>query len=151
MKDIDVVWVPGTDHAGIATQVVVEKKLYAEKNISRHDIGRKAFNEEVMKWKEEKITAIRNQLKCLGVTLDWDREFFTMDEVITFFKLLNYKYNIISWHWKTCIIINLANSFFTQINPLLALKKCRLHKYVFIEMIKYPNILNLLNNITGSL
>lgn len=92
MKDIDVVWVPGTDHAGIATQVVVEKKLFTEKNISRHDIGRKAFNEEVMKWKEEKVTTIRNQLKCLGVTLDWDREFFTMDEVIIFLKLLYYNY-----------------------------------------------------------
>lgn len=81
MKDVDVVWIPGTDHAGIATQVVVEKKLYAEKNITRHDIGRKAFNEEVMKWKKDKITMIRNQLKNLGVTLDWNREFFTMDEV----------------------------------------------------------------------
>lgn len=85
MRGVDVVWIPGTDHAGIATQVVVEKKLFAEKNISRHNIGRKAFNQEVIKWKESKISIIRNQLKNLGVTLDWNRETFTMDEVITFY------------------------------------------------------------------
>jgi len=85
MSGIDVVWVPGTDHAGIATQVVVEKKLFAEKNINRQDIGRKAFNQEVIKWKESKISIIRNQLKNLGVTLDWNREIFTMDEVVITF------------------------------------------------------------------
>lgn len=83
MKGFDVVWVPGTDHAGIATQVVVEKKLYAEKSVNRHDIGRIAFNNEITKWKDEKISTIRNQLKNLGVTLNWDREIFTMDEVNT--------------------------------------------------------------------
>lgn len=83
MKGADVVWVPGTDHAGIATQVVVEKKLYAEKNVTRHDIGRNAFNEEIIKWKEKQMEIIKNQLKNLGVTLDWDRETFTMDEVYT--------------------------------------------------------------------
>jgi len=82
MSGVDVVWVPGTDHAGIATQVVVEKKLFAEKNVSRQDIGREAFNQEVIKWKESKILIIRNQLNNLGVTLDWNREIFTMDEVI---------------------------------------------------------------------
>lgn len=85
MRGFDVVWVPGTDHAGIATQVVVEKKLFAEKNVKRNDIGRKAFNEEVEKWKRENISRIRNQLKNLGVTLDWDREIFTMDEVSILF------------------------------------------------------------------
>lgn len=87
MKGVDVVWVPGTDHAGIATQVVVEKKLYAEQNVSRHQIGREAFNKEVIKWKENKMSTIRNQLKNLGVTLDWNREIFTMDEVF-FFKFI---------------------------------------------------------------
>lgn len=82
MMGFDVVWVPGTDHAGIATQVIVEKKINAEQNLNRHNIGREAFNEEVIKWKEEKILVIRNQLKHLGVTLDWNRETFTMDEVI---------------------------------------------------------------------
>lgn len=84
LKGFDVVWVPGTDHAGIATQVVVEKKLHAEKNVNRHDIGRIAFNNEIIKWKDEKISTIRNQLKNLGVTLDWDKEIFTMDEVNIF-------------------------------------------------------------------
>jgi valyl-tRNA synthetase len=84
MKGMDVVWVPGTDHAGIATQVVVEKKLYAEQNVSRHQIGREAFNKEVIKWKENKMSTIKNQLKNLGVTLDWDREIFTMDKVLLF-------------------------------------------------------------------
>lgn len=86
MKGVNVVWVPGTDHAGIATQVIVEKKLYAEKNLYRYDIGRNAFNEEVMKWKEEKCLMIRNQLKSLGVTLNWNREIFTMDKVKTLFS-----------------------------------------------------------------
>jgi len=85
MSGVDVVWVPGTDHAGIATQVVVEKKLLAEKNVNRKDIGKKAFNQEVIKWKESKISIIRNQLKNLGVTLDWNRETFTMDEVYNFY------------------------------------------------------------------
>jgi len=85
MKGFDVVWVPGTDHAGIATQVVVEKKLFAEKNVNRHDIGRKAFNDEVVKWKDENIAKIRNQFRNLGVTLDWDRETFTMDEASIFY------------------------------------------------------------------
>jgi len=89
MKGADVVWIPGTDHAGIATQVVVEKKLYAERNVGRHDVGRKGFDEEVMKWKEEKIAVIRNQLKRLGATLDWHKETFTMDEVIVHTHILN--------------------------------------------------------------
>lgn len=93
MTGFNVVWVPGTDHAGIATQVVVEKKLFAEKNINRHDIGKKAFNQEVIKWKEINISVIQNQLKNLGVTLDWNRETFTMDQVINFclnFDFLNH-------------------------------------------------------------
>lgn len=85
MSGVDVVWVPGTDHAGIATQVVVEKKLFTEKNVNRQDIGKEAFNQEVIKWKESKISIIRSQLKNLGVTLDWNRETFTMDEVYNFY------------------------------------------------------------------
>lgn len=98
MKDVDVVWIPGTDHAGIATQVVVEKKLYVEKKINRHDIGRKAFNDEVIKWKDKNISMIRNQLKNLGLTLDWNKETFTMDEVhiyyLNYFFLCNKMLNI---------------------------------------------------------
>jgi len=74
-------WIPGTDHAGIATQVVVEKKLQREKGISRHDLGREAFVAEVWKWKDQYGNQIKNQLKRLGSSLDWNREAFTMDEV----------------------------------------------------------------------
>ncbi|ELP86435.1 valyl-tRNA synthetase, putative, partial [Entamoeba invadens IP1] len=73
-------WVPGVDHAGIATQVVVEKKLMKEQGITRHDIGREKFLEEVWKWKDEYGKGICEQLKRLGSSLDWSREVFTMDE-----------------------------------------------------------------------
>nr|CAB3267596.1 valine--tRNA ligase-like [Phallusia mammillata] len=79
-----VLWNPGTDHAGIATQVVVEKKLWREKKQSRHDIGREAFVEEVWKWKREKGNRINDQLRRLGSTLDWSREFFTMNDQLSF-------------------------------------------------------------------
>ncbi|VDP29588.1 unnamed protein product [Schistosoma mattheei] len=72
-------WVPGCDHAGIATQVVVEKKLWREKNLTRHDIGRDEFVKEVWKWKEEKGDRIYQQLRALGSSCDWSRARFTMD------------------------------------------------------------------------
>ncbi|XP_075162378.1 valyl-tRNA synthetase, mitochondrial [Haematobia irritans] len=76
----DVLWIPGTDHAGIATQVVVEKKLLKERGVSRHQIGREEFLKEVWKWKQEKGAGIVDDLMKLGCTLSWDREYFTMDE-----------------------------------------------------------------------
>lgn len=72
-------WLPGTDHAGIATQVVVEKKLKKERNITRHDLGREAFVGEVWKWKESFGNTITTQLRHLGASVDWSREAFTMD------------------------------------------------------------------------
>jgi valyl-tRNA synthetase len=72
-------WVPGCDHAGIATQVVVEKKLKRELNVSRHDIGREAFIEHVWKWKNEKGHRIYDQIRTMGASVDWDRASFTMD------------------------------------------------------------------------
>ncbi len=72
-------WVPGTDHAGIATQNVVERQLAAEGK-SRHDLGRERFIERVWQWREESGGQIINQLKRLGCSCDWDRERFTMDE-----------------------------------------------------------------------
>ncbi|KAJ8954030.1 hypothetical protein NQ318_004323 [Aromia moschata] len=80
MQGIETVWVPGIDHAGIATQVVVEKRLWKENRQTRHDIGRKAFQEKVWQWKAEKADIIGQQLRRLGVFLDWDRQVFTMDE-----------------------------------------------------------------------
>lgn len=72
-------WLPGTDHAGIATQTVVEKRLQKERGVSRHDLGREAFVQEVWKWKETYGNRITSQLRHLGVSTDWSREAFTMD------------------------------------------------------------------------
>ncbi len=79
MMGFDVLWQPGTDHAGIATQIVVEKQL-AKDGISRHDLGRNAFVDKVWEWKNQSGGQIINQLKRLGASCDWDRERFTMDE-----------------------------------------------------------------------
>ncbi len=75
----EVLWIPGTDHAGIATQVVVEKKLKLEEGVSRHDLGRDKFVERVWQWKEKHGGIIINQLKKLGCSCDWSRERFTLD------------------------------------------------------------------------
>ncbi|KAL2530928.1 Valine--tRNA ligase [Forsythia ovata] len=80
MSGYNTLWVPGTDHAGIATQVVVEKKIMREKKLTRHDIGREGFVAEVWKWKNEYGGTILKQLRGLGASLDWSRECFTMDE-----------------------------------------------------------------------
>ncbi|CAK8674607.1 unnamed protein product [Clavelina lepadiformis] len=80
MRGETVLWNPGTDHAGIATQVVVEKKIWKEKKLTRHDLGREAFVEEVWKWKQVKGNRIFEQLRKLGSSLDWSREFFTMND-----------------------------------------------------------------------
>ena len=79
MSGYNVLWLPGTDHAGIATQVVVEKKLKKERNISRHDLGREAFVKEVWVWKEQYGNTICSQLRRMGSSLDWSRVAFTMD------------------------------------------------------------------------
>jgi valyl-tRNA synthetase len=79
LKGDAVLWMPGTDHAGIATQNVVEKKLAAE-GTDRHQLGREKFIEAVWEWRKEYGSAIINQLKRLGASCDWDRERFTMDE-----------------------------------------------------------------------
>jgi len=79
MCGYEVLWMPGTDHAGIATQNVVEKQL-SDEGQDRHDIGRAAFVERVWQWREESGGKIINQLKRLGASCDWERERFTMDE-----------------------------------------------------------------------
>ncbi|KAL6496268.1 Valine--tRNA ligase, mitochondrial 1 [Orobanche gracilis] len=80
MSGYNTLWVPGMDHAGIATQVVAEKKLMREMNLTRHDIGREKFVAEVWNWKNEYGGTILKQLRRLGASLDWSRECFTMDE-----------------------------------------------------------------------
>lgn len=79
MKGKSTLWVPGADHAGIATQVVVEKKLMRERNITRHDIGREKFIEEINVWKDDYLVKIYNQLRKVGSSFDWSRSRFTMD------------------------------------------------------------------------
>ena len=79
MQGRNTLWQPGTDHAGIATQMVVERQLEAE-GISRHDLGREAFLEKVWEWKEKSGNTISNQLRRMGSSLDWESERFTMDE-----------------------------------------------------------------------
>jgi len=79
MKGKDALWQPGTDHAGIATQMVVERRLAAE-GVTRHDLGREKFIEKIWDWKEESGGSIVNQLRRLGASADWAKERFTMDE-----------------------------------------------------------------------
>lgn len=94
MRGSNTLWQPGTDHAGIATQIVVERQL-DQKNISRHDLGREKFIEKVWEWKEESGGKITQQMRRLGTSPDWSRERFTMDEGLSksvnqvFVKLYN--------------------------------------------------------------
>lgn len=110
MNGYETLWQPGTDHAGIATQAVVEKKLL-EKGIKKNDLGRDKFIEEVWKWKKESGDQIINQLKKLGCSCDWSRNRFTMDEdlskavIKTFVKLYNEKIiykdtKLVNWDTK---------------------------------------------------
>ncbi len=78
----DTAFIPGTDHAGIATQIVVERQLDAQ-NLSRHDLGRPAFLEKVWEWKEQSGSAITKQFRRLGSSCDWEREYFTMDDTLS--------------------------------------------------------------------
>ncbi len=92
MKGFETLWLPGMDHAGIATQNVVERQLAAQGK-SRHDLGREEFVKKVWEWKAESGGAILNQMKRLGASVDWTRERFTMDDglskaVLTIFKNL---------------------------------------------------------------
>ncbi|MEM5506967.1 valine--tRNA ligase [Shewanella frigidimarina] len=80
MKGKNTLWQVGTDHAGIATQMLVERKLEAEEGKTRHDLGRDAFIDKVWDWKEQSGGTITKQLRRMGASVDWDRERFTMDE-----------------------------------------------------------------------
>jgi valyl-tRNA synthetase len=80
MSGYNALWIPGTDHAGIATQMVVERELRRTEGRSRHDLGRDAFLERVWEWKERSGNRILEQIRVLGASPDWSRLFFTMDE-----------------------------------------------------------------------
>jgi len=83
MQQKEALWLPGMDHAGIATQNVVERHLRKEENCSRHDLGREKFIERVWQWKEDRGGRIIEQLKRLGFSCDWDRESFTMSDELS--------------------------------------------------------------------
>ncbi|MDR3005382.1 MAG: valine--tRNA ligase [Acidovorax sp.] len=78
MKGFNTAWIPGTDHAGIATQIVVERQLQTQ-GVSRYDLGRDAFTQKVWEWKEQSGNTITTQMRRMGDTVDWSREYFTMD------------------------------------------------------------------------
>lgn len=91
------IYVPGCDHAGIATQVVVERMLKKDQNLSRHDLGREKFIEKVWEWKNKKGDRIYHQIRKLGSSVDWERAAFTMNDMLskavkeTFIRLHNEK------------------------------------------------------------
>ena len=82
MKGFNTAWIPGTDHAGIATQIVVERQLQEQKQ-SRHDLGRKNFVARVWEWKQHSGDTITRQMRRMGATVDWSREYFTMDDKLS--------------------------------------------------------------------
>ncbi len=119
MRGRDVLWQPGTDHAGIATQMVVERKLSSENKTDRRTMGREAFLRAVWAWKEESGGTITNQLKRLGASCDWSRDRFTMDEglsraVLTVFVGLHEKGLI----YKDKRLVNWDPKFQTAISDL---------------------------------
>ena len=81
MRGFETIWIPGSDHAGIATQTVVEKWLHATRQQKRGDLGREEFLKNVWEWKESKGNHIFDQLKRLGASLDWEKTTFTMSPV----------------------------------------------------------------------
>src|SRR6266446_2394143 len=93
MQGYNTLWMPGTDHAGIATQAVVEKRLREEEGKTRHDLGREALVQRIWAWKDEYEKRILSQLRLMGCSCDWERTRFTLDEMCvravrtTFFRL----------------------------------------------------------------
>jgi valyl-tRNA synthetase len=119
MRGRDVLWQPGTDHAGIATQMVVERQLAERNEPGRRDMGREAFIEKVWNWKNESGGMIFGQLKRLGASCDWSRERFTMDDglsaaVLKVFVQL-YKEGLI---YKDKRLVNWDPKFETAISDL---------------------------------
>ena len=82
MKGYNTAWIPGTDHAGIATQIVVERQLQTQ-GVSRYDLGRDDFTKKVWEWKEKSGNTITTQMRRMGDTVDWSREYFTMDDKLS--------------------------------------------------------------------
>ena len=145
MKGKNVLWQPGTDHAGIATQMLVERKLLNEDNKTRYDLGREGFIEEVWKWKNESGNKITQQLRRLGASCDWSRERFTMDEGLNaavnkvFVEL--YKEGLI---YKDKRLVNWDPLLKTAISDLEVVQK---ESDGFLWYIKYPFLTDKKKNI----
>ena len=135
MQGFDVLWQPGTDHAGIATQMVVEREL-AKSNITRHSLGREKFVEKVWEWKEKSGGEITNQLKALGTSPDWEKERFTMDEglsqAVNFVFVKLYKEGLI---YRDKRLVNWDPKLFTAISDLEVEQKDMQGKFWYF---KYP-------------
>ena len=135
MQGKKVLWQPGTDHAGIATQMVVERNL-AKEGVSRHDLGREKFIETVWKWKEQSGGTICKQLRRLGASCDWSRERFTMDEGLSravrkiFVNM--YKDGLI---YKAKKLVNWDSKFMTAVSDLEVVQKETVGKMYYY---KYP-------------
>ncbi|XP_074188739.1 valine--tRNA ligase, mitochondrial isoform X2 [Rhinolophus sinicus] len=119
MRGDQVLWVPGSDHAGIATQAVVEKQLWKERGVRRRDLSREDFLREVWKWKEEKGGEICEQLRALGASLDWDRERFTMDAA----GLLYRGRQLVNW---SCALRSAISDIEVESRPLRGRTELRL-------------------------
>ena len=135
MQGKNVLWQPGTDHAGIATQMVVERNL-AKDGISRHDLGREKFIETVWKWREQSGGTICRQLRRLGASCDWSRERFTMDEGLSravrkiFVNM--YKDGLI---YKAKKLVNWDSKFMTAVSDLEVVQKETMGKMYYY---RYP-------------
>ena len=101
MNKKDVLWQPGTDHAGIATQKIVESNIKSESNLSKDDVGKENFIKKVWEWKNKSGERIINQIKRLGASPDWKRQRFTMDkdmsDAVNFTFIELYKKGLIIW------------------------------------------------------
>ncbi|MDR3325777.1 MAG: valine--tRNA ligase [Rhodospirillaceae bacterium] len=135
MRGRDVLWQPGTDHAGIATQIIVERQLATE-NLNSKDLGREKFIKRIWKWKSEYGGTIANQLRQLGVSPDWSRERFTMDEGLS--KAVNkvfvelYKQGFI---YRDKHLVNWDPKLHTAISDL-EVESREIHGYMWY--LKYP-------------
>lgn len=100
MQNVPVLWIPGFDHAGIATQAVIEKHLAKTKNITKNDMSKEEFMKFIWDWKDDKSSVIREQLKQLGATLDWSKEFFTMSQVNNFLDFIKNKMKTLALYYS---------------------------------------------------
>ena len=135
MQGFDVLWQPGTDHAGIATQMVVEREL-AKSNLTRHSLGREKFVEKVWEWKEKSGGEITKQLRALGTSPDWEKERFTMDkglsQAVNFVFVKLYKEGLI---YRDKRLVNWDPKLFTAISDLEVEQKDMQGKFWYF---KYP-------------